>query len=334
MPRFVMPMFRRGSLWLSLAFVAAFCATAPVATADPEVDRGVRLFEQRKDAEARAALTPAATAKPPNATAAFYLGRLAMRADDAKEAARWFEIAAKLQDNNPDVHVWLGRAYGQQAQSAGKLSQIGLAKKTKAEFEKASTLDPNNLDARDALIQYYLMAPGIMGGSVVKAKEQAAEIRKRDAYRATMADATIAEDQKDLAGAEKAMKTAMQMRPDSLGPRYQLGGFYSRNERWDEAFTMYEDILKKKPDEWNALYAIGRTGAASGQRLDRAQAALEKFLESPRGELAPKPAPAHWRLGMIHEKAGRKDAARAEYQKALAIDPKFDEAKKSLGKLK
>jgi Flp pilus assembly protein TadD len=41
----------------------------------------------------------------------------------------------------------------------------------------------------------------------------------------------------------------------------------------------------------------------------------------------------HWRLGMIYEKAGKKDSARAEYQTAVSLNPKSD-AKKMLDALK
>ena len=48
------------------------------------------------------------------------------------------------------------------------------------EFEKAVKLDPNYIDARFGLMEFYLMAPRLMGGGADKAREQAVEIRKRD----------------------------------------------------------------------------------------------------------------------------------------------------------
>ena len=54
----------------------------------------------------------------------------------------------------------------------------------------------------------------------------------------------------------------------------------------------------------------------------------------PASPLAPDAAAAHWRLGMVKEKGGDKARARTEYQKALELRPDFEEAKKSLAKLK
>lgn len=301
--------------------------------ADPALDRGIQLFDQGKNEEARAVLTPLAKAQPPNASAAYHLGRIAMRADAAKEAARWFEVAVAAEPANASYHLWLGRAYGTQARRANKLSQLGLAKKTRKEFERASELDPNDLDARESLVDYYLQAPGIAGGSVEKAKLQAAEIKKRSAYHGALTEAKIAEDQKDMAGAERALQAAARAQPDSLGAQYALGNFYVRSEKYDQALDVFEGILARKPGDHNALYLIGRTGAVSGLRLARAEEALNAYLALPVRENTPPPAGAHWRLGMVHEKAGKKDLARAEYRKSLALDPKFEEAKKSLAKL-
>jgi tetratricopeptide (TPR) repeat protein len=317
-----------------LTLVAALMVAPALGSSQTEVERGIALFDQGNHTEAKAVLTPLASGNAPDARAACYLGRIALRADDAKQATEWFETAVRLEPANAEYHLWLGRAYGTRARQAGKLSQIGLAKKTKAEFEKASSLDPDNLDARSSLIDYYLGAPGMLGGSVEKARAQAAEIRRRDEYRGALADARIAEDQKNMAGADRAYQQAIRTRPDSLAARYALGNFYVRTERPDQAFAVFEEILAQKPDETGALYAIGRTGAVSGQRLDRAEAALKEFLAAPPSENTPGPAAAHWRLGMVYEKSGKKEQARQEYQQSLALDPKFEEAKKSLAKLK
>ena len=324
---------------MSLRFAGPLLSSLLVASlaqaADPPaLQHGIELFNQGKDAEARATLLPLATAKPPSTEAEFYLGRIALRADDSKQAERWFEAAVKQTDSNAAYHLWLGRAYGTQAQNAGKLSQFGLARKTKSEFERASALDPANLDAREDLISYYLEAPGFMGGSVEKAKEQANEIRKRGALRGVLAGARITEDQKDLPGAEREYQSAMRLAPDSLNVRYALGQFYTRSTQYDKAFATFEEILKQRPGEIGALYQIGRTGAISGQRLDRAEAALRQFLAAPSTGNVPKPEAAHWRLGMVYEKGGKKDLARQEYQRSVAINPEFKEAKKSLSALR
>jgi Tfp pilus assembly protein PilF len=45
------------------------------------------------------------------------------------------------------------------------------------------------------------------------------------------------------------------------------------------------------------------------------------------------PAEVHYNIGSVYEKMGQKDQAKAEYQKAMEIDPKFWEASARLAAL-
>ena len=120
----------------------------------------------RRYEEARKFFEGYAAKSPRDADAAMYLGRtyLALRKTDP--AVDWLEKAAALAPASSEKQWWLGRGYGAAALQANLLSAAGLAKKTKAAFDKAVALDPANLDARDDLILFYLQAPGFMGGSV------------------------------------------------------------------------------------------------------------------------------------------------------------------------
>ena len=216
---------------------------------------------------------------------------------------------------------------------ASVFRQPGLAKKTRVAWEKAVALDPNSLDARDSLIQFYLQAPGVMGGGVDKAREQAAEIRKRDAVRGHIASANIALDQKDPAGAERELKAAIQEAPAEPRPRLSLALLYQEQEKWAAAFDTLEALLKTAPDNYDALYQVGRAAALSGQRLDRAEECLKRYLGHTPGPQSAPLANAHFRLGQVYEKKGNKAQARAEYQAALKLDPRLEDAKKALAKL-
>ena len=60
---------------------------------------------------------------------------------------------------------------------------------------------------------------------------------------------------------------------------------------------------------------------------------MQRYLTLPHGRDEPKKQNALYRLGQIQAKAGRKDLARIALQGALAIDPKYAEAKAELAKL-
>ncbi|HEX9940516.1 MAG TPA: tetratricopeptide repeat protein [Thermoanaerobaculia bacterium] len=325
---------RREKSWLVLGILMlSLLGPAAAGAANDVLAPGVHLFESRRYEEARKFFEPYAARNPRDAEAAYYLGKTWFFLRQYERAAEWLEKAAALAPGRSEHHLWLARAYGRAAQQASLFKQPGLAKKAKAAWDKALAADPNNLDARSDLIQYYLQAPGFMGGSVEKAREQAAEIKKRDAVRGAVAYATIALDQKDAAGAERELKEAVQKAPADPRPRLTLGALYQSQEKWDAAFETFEGLLKAKPDDWDALYQIGRTGALSGRRLDRAEECLKRYLGHTPGPDSAPLANAHFRLGMVYEKKGNKAAARAEYQTALKLDPSLKEAKEALGKL-
>src|SRR5687768_15530729 len=164
------------------------------------VEQGIQLFDARKYPEAKAVLSSHGER---DARAAYYLGRIELGSDDAGRAAEWFERAVKMNPKSAVYHGWLGRAYGIQARSASIFRLPSLARKTKAAFETALALDPDNLDVRDDLIAYYTQAPGFAGGSKEKAREMLREIKKRNAYRGSLAAASLCAGEKDLACAER-----------------------------------------------------------------------------------------------------------------------------------
>lgn len=252
-----------------------------------------------------------------------------MRFDDA---AKQFEKAASLEPRSSMIQVWLGRAYARLAQKASLFKQAGLAKKTRTTWQNAIALDPNNLDAREALGEFYLMAPGIVGGSEAKALAEVGEIAKRDPARGAVARGRIHEKRKEWADAERLYKSAQPKAYKSATTR--LGYVYQEQKHWDKMFDVFEDALKSDPRNTWALYHIGKASALSGQRLDRGEQALLAYLRTTPEIEDAQPAQAQWRLGMIYE-AGRDPAkARAAYRAAQRLNPRHAASAAALKKLK
>lgn len=315
------------------ALVAAVVLVPNVLTGQNGDSSGVRLFDAGKYKEAKTVFEPAFKSNARDAAAAFYLGRIAMEERKNDRAADYFETATKLDPKNATYFLWLGRAYGREAQNANVLRQPGLAKKTKGAWERAIAIDPDNLDARADLIQYYMQAPGLLGGSTAKALEQADEIRKRNALRGYLELGALYEQDKKPADAEKAYLNASKEKSDRHVGEYRLGVFYQSTGAYEKAFELFESMIATNPSEAGALFQIGKTGALSGQRLARATEALEAYLQTTPGRNDPSLAAAHWRLGMVHEKRQDRQRAKTEYESALRLDPTFKPATESLKKL-
>ena len=312
------------------AVAVAACVLVPVAARAQSLDAGVKLFESKKYSEAKAVFAPVAGQ---NAEAAYYMGRIAIAENDDK-AAGWFEKATKMNPASSVYIEWYGRALGDQAGHASKWRLPFLAPKVKNAFEKAVALDPNNIDAREDMMQYYIQAPSILGGSRQKARETAVEIKKRNPYRGGFDVATVCIGDKDFAGAEREMLAVKSKFPDSSAAYTQLGAFYANQKQFDKSFAILDERLKMKPDDMAATFGIGRTGGLSGQNLDRAEKALKSYLASPPAVNAISPANVHFRLGSVYEKQGKKELARAEYKTALQLNPKLEDAKKARDELR
>jgi tetratricopeptide (TPR) repeat protein len=294
-----------------------------------------KLTAERRFDEAKA-LAQAAVAKTPTDDAAWQcLGRVTNDAGRPKESVEYFEKAIKINDKVANHHLLLGSALADLADSTSKIKLPFLARRIKGEFERTVALDPSSVDGRLALVDFYTEAPGVMGGSKDKAQEQIREVMKLNPMRAHHKQANLYLRDQKYAEAEKELVASEQIAPDSTFAGYNLVNFYQVRERWSDVFTVLDRMEKRFPGEWIVRFQVGRTAALSGDRLDRGEKELRALTASPPADMAKNIlVAAHWRLGMILEKQGKKDQAREEYNAALALDPKNENAKKSLAALK
>src|SRR5436853_424600 len=107
------------------------------------------------------------------------------------------EKSVALASDNSDYHLWLGRAYGEKADRANPFSAASLAGKLRKEFERAVQLNPRSVDARADLAEFYLDAPGMVGGGQDKARSQAAALSSVSQVKAHYINGRIAEKNKD-----------------------------------------------------------------------------------------------------------------------------------------
>ncbi|HYI08805.1 MAG TPA: tetratricopeptide repeat protein [Thermoanaerobaculia bacterium] len=257
-------------------------------------------------------------------------GRAARERDDDAKAAELFEKAIAADPKNAEYHFLLGVSYGDLAQKAGILKQAGLAKKTKAAFERAIQLDPNHTESRFALISYYLIAPGFMGGSDEKANEQAAEIKKRNAFDGHRAYARIHRHNKKPELARKEMVEAVREQPNSPKAHYYLGNNYFTDDMYAEALHEYEYALKLDSAYMPAVFRIGVVAAETKTDHARGEASLKKYLAYKPAQDEPSHASAWFYLGKLYENQGRKADAKQSYAAALKLVPGAKDVKEAL----
>jgi predicted Zn-dependent protease len=245
-----------------------------------------------------------------------------------------FEKAVNADPSQPIYHFWFGRATGEQAQRANPLRQPGLARRTKGEFERAVALDSGYIAPREGLLRYYLAAPGFLGGSTDRAREQAEAIAKLNAYRGAMAHGNVAVAAKDTAALIRVHEGLVASHPDSASSYLVLFNIQLVRKQYATAWAVLDRLGRARPDYPVLNYAIGRAAAESGEQLDRGEAALRAYLGRTPAPNEPSLAATHWRLGQLAEKRGDRATAKLEYQAATTIDPHFRQAKEALARLK
>jgi cytochrome c-type biogenesis protein CcmH/NrfG len=293
----------------------------------------VKLQVEARDKKALASAEALTRAEPKNIEAWVLLVRARLQADKAESAIEAAETAIEIAPNNSQGYFWLGNAYGSRISQVGMFSKMTMAPKLRDAFEKTVKLDPNNLDAREALIQFYLQAPSAMGGGKDKANVQANEIAKRDAARGHLARAQVFMSEKNTAAALKSYEAAYAAKPSDKNIRLAVGIGYQMAERWNDAFKHFRTWATQDEKAGPAWYQIGRTSAMSGQLAEEGIAALQKYIGMPHAANEPQNKNAYHRLGQIYAKLGKKAEAKVAFQKALKLDPKFSDAKTELGKL-
>jgi tetratricopeptide (TPR) repeat protein len=232
------------------------------------------------------------------------------------------EQSVRLDSQNSDYHLWLGRALGEKADRANFLSAYSLAKRVRSEFEEAVKLNPRNADAMADLGDYYFEAPGAVGGGVDKAEALCAQFEKVDPARAHQLRSRIAEGRKDLPVAEHELKLAISSSPHPAPQWVTLAGFYRRHDRLPEMDSaLHSAITAAERDKGAslALYDASSLLTRANRDLPLAVKTMEEYLASPnKSEEAPAFV-AYNRLANLKDKLGDKTGAQQARNSALAL---------------
>jgi pimeloyl-ACP methyl ester carboxylesterase/Tfp pilus assembly protein PilF len=311
-----------------------YTQSGQAATNESSLQSAIRQFNAKQYAEAKAALEQLVGREPKNATAAFYLGRIAFERNNADEAVKWFETAVRLDDKRAVHHHWLAQAYGKKARTGGMMSRASFAGKARDALLKSLELDPDALDARADLARYYNSVPGIVGGSAERAMEQVEFIKHRDALKGWLLAGELLADKRKFAEAERALLEAEKRQSDQLEATYKLGDVYQRAKEFDKAFAAFDRVLQGKPDDLWATYQIGRTAGMSGKNLDRGLAAFEAVKDRLPKENHEALVWLLWWRGIIYEAKGEREKAYADYVILDRLSPGYAETRAAIERTK
>jgi tetratricopeptide (TPR) repeat protein len=311
--------------------LAVVLATAALAVGTWSAD-GIDLTSGKMD-DAIRSLNAQIKANAKNAEAYSLLNRAYFNLEDYDAAIKNGEKAVELKPNDPNYRLWLGKAYGEKADKVGPFNAIGLAKKAAAEFEKVVQLDPKDRRGWMALAEFYVEAPGIMGGGKDKARKLAQQVEPTDPAVAAWIRGMTAHKEKNWAEAEAQFKEAVKVSGGAAWAYIELAHYYGWGKRWNDLEAAVNSALnspKKSPaDVYNAadlLVGKGRNFAGAAQILKNYIASGKKDEDGPAFR-------AHFLLGQLYEKQGNKPEAVQEYRASLELAQNFRAAQEALKRL-
>lgn len=269
---------------------------------------------------------------PADAASSNLLCRAYFALEEWDRAESLCKKAIALDPRNGRYHRWLAHVYGEKADRANFLAAAGLAGKTRDEFERAVQLNPQDVDARVDLAEFYLEAPGIIGGGQDKARAQAKIIGATDAAREHWVYARLAEKNHDNATAEREYRRMIEASHGDSEAWLNLALFFRHQKRYDEmeqALVKTSQSPMSKPD---VLVDVAQSLYRTGRNLALAIQVLHRYFASGPVEEAPA-FKAHYLLGTLLEKQGDRAEAAREYEASLSLAAHFGQAKQALNRV-
>jgi len=276
--------------WISLSAMA-FSAQGPL-------DQAKALYQKTEYKAVIATLSPLAKK---DASTWAWIGKAHFMSTDYKKAVEAFEKAVALEPNSGEYAHWLGRAYGRQAETSNPLFAPAKAVKARQQFERAVALEPNNKEALNDLFDYYLNAPGFLGGGTQKAEDLVNQIAKLDEAEGFYARAQISDKKKDYPGAERQLRRAYELAPRQVGRIVDLAKYLAKLGRLRESDQVFEQAAKLAPASPSVIYHRAEVLVQQKRNLNEAATLLQKYLNT---SLTPDDPPREKALELLKQARG------------------------------
>jgi tetratricopeptide (TPR) repeat protein len=256
-------------------FVAALGLASILVADSADFDRARKLYDQT-DFEQSIKVLGAIPAKDGPVYA--LMGRNYYMQGDYKKATEALDKAAAANPDSGEIALWLGRAYGRRAETSSPFTAPGHASKARQWFEKAVELSPKNTEAFSDLFEYYLEAPGFLGGGFDKAQAVAAKMAALDAAEGHWAQAKLAEKRKEFGSAEEQLRRAIEASPQRVGRILDLAKFRARQGRFQDADQTFARAEKVAPNSPKVIFAKADTYIKTGRNVDLAKVLLKRYM--------------------------------------------------------
>ncbi|HXT63342.1 MAG TPA: tetratricopeptide repeat protein [Pyrinomonadaceae bacterium] len=280
-------------------------------------------------------------------------GQALLKDKKFQEAALEFRSALQIDEKLADAHWGLANAYE------------GLLRYQEAfdEMRQTAELDPNNLDVRVKLGNYYLVGSKQSPAALSEAERLAKEVLEKDPNHIEghilLGSVLFAQDKKqeafvelnravelnpkrvesylslarfyvmtnDVAGAEAIYQRAISVSGGSAMAHYEYGKFLVGAQRLDQAEAEFQKAVQTEPQNREAQFILASFYLVNKQ-FDKAEAAYKTLAEfdkdKPEGRSV---------LGDFYSSVGRMDEAIAIYREVIAKSPEYTQARYRLAEI-
>lgn len=292
--------------------------------AQSSFDEAEQLYNQENFRSAKPLFKEYLNAHPGHRKTREYLGDIAGYNEDWNTAIDYYKELAKEDKNNADYHFKYGGALGLKALSINKLRALTYIGDIKEQFEIAASLDKNHIEARWALVEFYIQLPGIVGGSETKALMYANQLRGISAVDGYLAIGYVAEYSDRPKDAEKYYKMAIEI-GGSPHTYEKLADHYEKNNEPEKALETTSASLKiHKRNGLN--YQIGKIVGQYNLDAEYGIRSLHAYLDNFSVRDGVPKDWAYLRLAQIYKNLGDKDDALLWVNKAIDSRSDFEEA--------
>jgi tetratricopeptide (TPR) repeat protein len=321
--------------------------------------------------QARSIVEAALKTNPRDARLLHLMSRIKWAFGDHKAALDFADRAITTDGNRPAYHAHAAFIYGQMLNDAGGIGKVMILRHFRHEIEETLALDSKNIDALLMRAVFLAAAPRLAGGDIKQAEQIAQTLPGLDPERGNIALGRYAYNVRDWGRSERAYLAALSANPQSYAATYALANLYCcimDNPRWDAAEQRAKEAIRLNPtrgaayavlasalaagERWadldaliataeriipedlSARFAAAKTLRVSGKDLPRAERYLRTYMtHDPEGD-TPTRAMAHWELGLVLEKQGRRADAAKELEAVVSANPELVAAKADLKRLR
>ncbi len=224
-------------------FLFLFIYLIPIfAISQTDFDKAEKLYSSKNFEQSKVLFQNYLKDKPNNIKTIEYLGDIAGQNKSWDNAIYYYNKLKQLKPMEANYHYKYGGVMGMKAKESNKFKALGMISEIKSSFEKAISLNPKHIEARAALVEFYLQLPGIVGGSEKKAMFYANEIAQISAVDGYLSKGHIAEYFGRFKEAEIQYKKAVEISKSKNAYRILANLYKNKMGQPEKAKSILEEI--------------------------------------------------------------------------------------------